>query len=154
MKTIPTLTPEQIERFWAKVDRRGKDDCWEWIASTVRGGYGQFRINGTYYLAHRVAYVISQSEDPGEMHVCHRCDNPACCNPQHFFLGTNLDNHHDKAQKGRSVQGEAQHDAKLTSTDVLKIRASEETQSSLAKRYGVSQPRISQVQIRKAWRHI
>lgn len=35
------------------------------------------------------------------MWICHRCDNPACVNPDHLFVGTAKDNAKDREAKGR-----------------------------------------------------
>ena len=38
---------------------------------------------------------------PDELGVCHKCDNRKCINPDHLFLGTAMDNAHDRDRKGR-----------------------------------------------------
>jgi hypothetical protein len=153
MKPIPQLTSEQIKRFQSKIRMGSEDSCWIWTASTVNGGYGQFRINGIYYLANRVAYSIHQ-EDPGDKCVCHACDNPPCCNPHHLWLGTGRDNHRDKVDKGRSCYGVKNASAKLTERDVIEIRKSHDMNVNLANEYGVTPTCIGFIRKRKTWRHI
>jgi len=96
------------ERFWAKVDRRGLDECWEWQGSrTGRGRYGNVKVDSyTNAPSHRVAWELTNGPVPEELCVCHRCDNPPCCNPAHLFLGTHQDNMIDKVAKGRQSRGE------------------------------------------------
>ncbi|HET9396036.1 MAG TPA: HNH endonuclease signature motif containing protein, partial [Nitrospiraceae bacterium] len=87
------------ERFWSKVDRRSKDECWPWTATAAR--YGMFRWRGKNRLAHRIAYYFAYGVFPTNVCVCHRCDNTKCCNPNHLWLGSRKDNAQDALKKGR-----------------------------------------------------
>lgn len=89
------------DRFWEKVDRSG--DCWTWTAYRNPAGYGEINLGGRLgaVLAHRVAYELTFDVAPGDLHVLHRCDNPACVRPDHLFLGTHIDNMRDMTAKGR-----------------------------------------------------
>jgi hypothetical protein len=79
----------------------GANACWPWMALRDRDGYGSFSIDNRPHRANRVALIISIGELQTYIHACHRCDNPACCNPEHLFPGTNADNQHDSVIKGR-----------------------------------------------------
>jgi len=102
------LTPKDEARFWSKVDKSaGPDGCWLWTAGKFRQGYGCFDVAGKSVKAHRTAYTLTNGQIPhdGSAHglcVCHRCDNPPCCNPAHLFLGTHIDNVRDRENKGRN----------------------------------------------------
>mgnify|MGYP003650753650 FL=1 len=82
------------------------------------------------------------------MVVRHKCDVRNCVNLDHLELGTAADNQQDSIRRGRMAG------MKLTQTDVEEIRSSTDTQRVLAKRYGVSQPRISKIKTGEAYRTI
>lgn len=90
--------------FWRHVQRGESDACWPWIGSVSYQGYGRTRWRGRHVNASRAAWLHTYGEiSPADRVVCHRCDNPTCCNPRHLFLDTNGGNQHDKAVKGRAI---------------------------------------------------
>lgn len=106
-KPIRELTEKEKKSFWAKVDIRGPDECWNWKASLVGPlGYGQFRVRPRTVRSNRIVALLTFGEAPVEMDVLHNCDNPKCCNPKHLFFGTHQDNMDDKASKGRQPAGD------------------------------------------------
>ena len=115
--------------------------------------YTGFRNAGGYGLAgcglvHRQAYREAFGEIPEGMMVLHKCDNPACANPEHLFLGNNASNMADMKNKGRgrARPGEHSPNAKLTMVEAREIRhayCEGCSQMELASKYGVSQRAIS-----------
>jgi len=76
-------------------------NCWEWNKYRDKDGYGRTTIGGHKFGVHIVSYLIFVGEITPGFLVCHRCDNPPCCNPDHLFSGTSLDNSRDMVSKGR-----------------------------------------------------
>lgn len=133
--------------------------CIEWRGTKSSAGYGQKRVCGLTKYVHMLSYETSLGKIPKGMVVRHKCDNPACYNPEHLELGTQKDNMQDCSKRGRvnkeiKAVGEAQGLSKLTESTVRYIRASSETSLVLADELGVSPSTIQRVRSRKTWRHI
>jgi len=94
--------------FWTRTAHR-ENGCVEWTGARFATGYGVFRFRGKNARAHRVAWTLANGEIPQGIDVLHKCDNPCCVNPDHLFLGTDKDNHQDKARKGRHWQQKKTH---------------------------------------------
>ena len=103
------------ESFWAKVEVLGPEECWPWTGQKDRQGYGVTSWNRKNNKAHRLAYqlhygvTLRRVPHTGKVGdavlVLHRCDNPSCCNPEHLWLGSFLDNNRDCISKGRHKTG-------------------------------------------------
>lgn len=148
--------PERYQQvFWSKVQKSA--GCWLWTAARAVNGYGVYGLmypdgHRQQWKAHRLAWSLTNGPIPAGMMVCHTCDNPACCNPGHLFLGTGSDNMQDMFRKGRGrrvgpprdrFRGE--RNAKSTVSDAKRTEACrayldcEGTQAEIATRYGVTQ---------------
>ena len=128
--------------------------CMEWNKYRLPSKYGRTRYLGRNILAHRLAWILAHPGDPepsASQLVCHKCDNPPCCNPEHLFLGTHADNMADSAAKGRMniepVQAAArfQRLRKLTHAQVDAIRAAspEILNRVIASEFGISEAYVS-----------
>jgi hypothetical protein len=91
------------DRFEDKVSIEPNSGCWLWTGSLNDTGYGQLWVGSKSTRAHRLSYELHVGPIPEGMHVCHHCDNPPCCNPNHLFVGSHTDNMADKIKKGRGV---------------------------------------------------
>lgn len=152
------------ERFWPKVQIGSADQCWPWLAPTNGAGYGTVFRGGkrqsNMALAHRVAFELASGQSAEGQCVCHRCDNPICCNPGHLFLGSHAENSRDMVRKGRArpghIYGAKQHSAKLTDDLVRQLRANPPagTMAEIGARYGLSARGINMVLRGETWRHV
>jgi hypothetical protein len=145
------------ERFWLKVAKGGPDDCWLWLAGRS-GPYGTFCVSKDRHVR---AHIFSYEMTHGAVLtypkvVLHSCDNTLCCNPRHLSVGTQADNMADMVSKRRGScgKGERHRSAKLAENDVRAIRASSDTNTALAKRYGVKPHTISNVRRGVTWRQV
>lgn len=149
--------PEHVvKNFWSKVNYPGNDqDCWEWTAFRDRDGYGHFDKSA----AHRLAWEFYNGPIPNGLLICHTCDNPPCCNPEHLVLGTNVENMLDMKNKGRAAKGSNQGTSIFTENDI-KIMLTEiynnqyQSMSEIAFYYECSVTIISNILQGKYWQHI
>ena len=112
-KPLPELDEAGKAKFWSKVASGDAADCWPWTGGMFAKDYGCFPVKRKSYYAHRYALALSTGLDPVGLVVCHRCDNPKCCNPAHLFAGTHQDNSRDMVAKGRGVTAEKPHESRV-----------------------------------------
>ncbi len=128
---------------------RTTSGCLEFQGVRDKAGYGLVNLAGKMTRTHRAVYEYAVGRIPEGMFVCHTCDNPPCCNPEHLFTGTHQDNMRDRKLKGRQSKGERHGCARLTERLVNEIRYFASLgvfrQRHLAALYGVSQSQISHV---------
>ncbi len=157
-----------MTRFWSKVRIESPDSCWIW-AAFIEDGYGMFWLNGRPQRASRVSWSLHHGVPvPPSYFVLHHCDNRACVNPRHLFLGTHEDNMLDMKMKGRAVcpakehpelqaRGEKAGAAKLTAQAIVEIRKMSQqglSQRNIAKQFDVDHKTIGAVLRGKTWRHV
>jgi len=170
---IPYPPSETIHAFLHKLEKQG--NCWIWIASKRNKGYGAIawkdKDSGKTIQerAHRLSYRLFVGLNPSNLFVLHKCDNPACCNPDHLFLGTKADNNRDMVEKGRHIpggthcgesgkwkRGKAHHNAKVDENIVRKIRKDKEkmSYSQLKDKYGLSTTCLFKIVHKKTWKFV
>lgn len=154
-------TPE--ERFWGRVQKT--DTCWLYTGAKDQTGYGYLHNPlgkvPRYTTAHRYSWVLANGPVPAGLHVLHKCDVHACCNPAHLFVGTAKDNMADCAAKGRSTRGERNRQSRLTDEqvreirrDFVKVSTCKTNTKELAARYGVGIGAISAITRGDTWKHL
>lgn len=169
-----------FENFMQRVDKTGEikrislGPCWVWMGGTNKDGYGRIRYRGATVSAHRLSWYYHYRDIPDGMSVLHRCDNPACVNPSHLFLGTQLDNVRDCASKGRRnyargnnsgarkhpeklARGESHGNSKMTNLLVLELRKLYDSGTKigeLAKKFDLTYRGAMMIAKRMTWKHV
>lgn len=100
------------DRIYSKITVT-ESGCWECAGfqhklrnvKTHDRGYVLLSYRGTQQMAHRLSYRLFVGPVPDDLQVCHRCDNPPCVNPKHLFLGDQIANMRDMADKKRNKAG-------------------------------------------------
>jgi len=163
-KPIPELTGSDIKRFWSKVVKGLRDDCWLWMAALEHGrfkhrqGYGVIRVQGRLVRAHTISYALVHGYDHG-LFVLHECDEPRCVNPRHLKGGTQRQNLEDMRARGRNrkARGSASGKSKLEASDVHQIRErlkEGEKNIVLAREFGVHSASITDIKMGRTWAHL
>lgn len=156
---MPRKKQKWQDVYWANVDKRGPDECWEYKGGkavgygyvgayqNARGKYGEY--------AHRLTYMIHHGPIPKGVYIRHRCHNKLCCNEAHLIAGTPKDNHRDSYKAGRLPKMNC---SGLSHDDVREIRRlyadKEMTQTAIARKYNMTQANVSAICRRKTWQEV
>lgn len=132
--------------------------CLLWAGAAARRGYGVLNLRGSLHSAHRLSYEEYIGPIPAGFFCLHKCDTPACINPNHLYLGTHKDNMKDMKSKHRSNAGEKCSNHVLTNEQIEEIRSlyryGVNGYKKLGKQFGVDWSAIYKVVKRKRWKHI
>lgn len=126
--------------------------CLIWTGAKCSSGYGNVRHSGPVIATHRLVWILTHGNIPNGMCVLHRCDVRACLNIEHLFLGTVVDNNHDRHQKGRYKDR-----SKLTPELVKTIRSEYNgsiSMKKLGRKYGVTAPTVYRALRRQLWKQV
>lgn len=130
--------------------------CLLWPGSLHWKGYGQLTYKKKVMFAHRVMCELAHGPAPSEKHqAAHSCvGQRSCVNFLHLRWALPVENSADMVRAGNSTRGERCAQAKLTASQVITIRQSQDLQRVLAAQYGVSQSTISVIKAGKTWAHV
>lgn len=178
------LTDKDIERFWSKIDVKGDNECWPWVAkSKLSYGYGAINVwvspeKRQNVAASRLSCFLAYGPPPTNDHrALHSCDNPPCCNPGHLRWGTQKDNVADAIKRNRQVnppdthshpewnakrlaampKGEALHNQSLTETlvrEIWRLHFEGKSATEIADILGVKRDPVIDACRGRSWRHL
>lgn len=172
----PRTREEILEKFFRNV-KKSPSGCWEWVGTFGSTGYGFFYMGphwpGGYkgIGAHVASYALFIAHCPKGLYVCHHCDNKACVNPEHLFIGTAKENMRDARQKGRlptpeqlsqtlkkrASRGEGHYKSNLRSEEVLKIVELSNQQvpaKEIAKTFHIKREQVYKILRGVRWQHL
>lgn len=155
-RCVPTDMPlvERIMQHSMPVPECG---CWLWLKSTVKG-YGQLTFQKKHLETHRASWIAFRGPIPSGMHVLHRCNTRACVNPDHLYLGTNLDNARDRVAAGtarnKPMFGSDHPLAKMNEELAWQIKNAEGTGKQISERFGVKLPTVQAIRSGRQWKHV
>lgn len=151
---VRTLSERGAQRIANLIETGSEDECWPWRGNYLHNGYARSYWRDRKWMVHRLVSVLCFGELPTEVFVLHRCDNRSCCNPNHLWRGSLVDNNRDRDSKGRRALPPT---TKLTEEDVILFRerfAAGDSVRELAKEFGIHRNTGYQIVNRKTWKQV
>lgn len=132
--------------------------CWLWAGTIDRNGYGMISRGGRFLPAHRWSWTVHNGHLDPDLVIRHRCDTPACVNPDHLVPGTRGDNLIDAYSRGRRHQakGSASRCAQHTEADAVAVRCllgQGRTTAEVMAATGFNRDFVNRIKFRRGWRH-
>lgn len=145
--------------FYEVVIPYAGDDCLAWPMKRTEKGYARIRLNGKLQYVHRAACAIVNGPAPSTKHdAAHICGNGhlGCCNPRPITWATRAQNKSHMVGHGTLPVGENASNAKLTESDVRKIRTllTELSDIKIAQKFGVGRSTVWAIRAGKSWNHL
>jgi len=161
MKNIDLSQIKAIERKILSKLSSQPNGCMEWSAGRHPQGYGLVGIGKRKFYVHRLVMCLKLNRViTSKEHVCHKCDNPPCANPDHLFLGDAKKNMKDRDKKGRGrvARGSKSGQSKLSESEVIKLRnmyaTGNHSFSDLAGMYSMTAYAIYGAVVGRTWKHV
>lgn len=138
-----------IISFLRLTETHGLDErvCWNWLGAGKGNGYGHTSKGP----AHRRSYELLVGDVPAGMDVCHRCDNRACVNPDHLFIGSRAENVADMVAKGRGCGGKRKHLKEDILQEVRRRLNCGVSQAEIARTMNINRSTVSSIKLGKSY---
>lgn len=87
-RELPILNDEEYNEFWklSNRDNHTDDGCWLWLGKYNNFNRPIFKVNGGWWLAHRLSYELRHGRIPKNYDIHHVCENKSCINPSEQHL--------------------------------------------------------------------
>lgn len=146
--TYPVQPKNSIDTILSRVNKLCNNHCWEWQGAKNNDGYGLIRYRGKRQGVHRVVYELMVGNIPKDYYVCHKCDNPSCCNPDHLFIGTPTENQIDCQMKNRNPHAKINFQQALEIKNLIKNGV---TRKDVANQFNLSYTHVCEIFRGKNW---
>jgi hypothetical protein len=157
MAAASARKPETRDDLIARVKSRillDANGCWLWTGTKNRKGYGQISVGNWPKAAHRLSYELFVGPLNNEQWLCHKCDVPACVNPDHLFLGDVFANKADQMAKWRHPHGGDHHSAKLSDNLVADLRSGRLSTRDVMEITGADKSSVWAAKTGRTWSHL
>lgn len=114
-----------------------------------KDGYPRVKHDKRLWRLNRLIYTYTYGEIPIGMVVAHKCNNPGCINPRHFYATTPEKNSTDAARDKLYFTGHHNPHLKKAEEDLDLIwhlyNSYHWTQEMIGRRYKIHQTRVSEL---------
>ena len=159
----PECRMNDVQRLESRLSPQS-DGCIYWMAARDNDGYGIGWLNGRQGRITRLLWEKQNGPIPEGRQCLHTCDVPQCCNMDHLFIGSVMDNMQDKIKKGRAtyLRGEEASWSKLNDDlvrSIFRMRAdgvsiAEIHRRMIARGVELHPQSIANVYHGKTWSHV
>lgn len=151
------FTKNTEANLWAKIDKKGPDECWHWTAFKNDQGYGKLSVGNRPVKATHLVLIFTGSPRPEYPNNCalHSCDTPSCCNPAHLRWGSKSENYWEAVDRGLLIQNKkSEKMGRLTAENVAGIKLSDKSAATLSRELNIPYMTVYNVKRGCNWAYI